>query len=132
MDRIRSESHRNSKMATFAEAPPGNPKAGEKIFKTKCAQCHTVDKGAGHKQGLSLSLWSTSFSKFVVRLIYIYIFMSVLFTISWEFDIISNFTVPQMLDFCGFALFVCWERKDFFFFFWVCVCVWIIKFWVND
>lgn len=38
-------------MASFDEAPPGNPKAGEKIFRTKCAQCHTVDKGAGHKQG---------------------------------------------------------------------------------
>ncbi|KAK9213888.1 hypothetical protein WN944_005874 [Citrus x changshan-huyou] len=38
-------------MASFEEAPPGNPKAGEKIFKTKCAQCHTVVKGAGHKQG---------------------------------------------------------------------------------
>lgn len=41
-------------MASFDEAPPGNPKVGEKIFKTKCAQCHTVEKGAGHKQGLSL------------------------------------------------------------------------------
>ncbi|KAL0645648.1 hypothetical protein Bca4012_043939 [Brassica carinata] len=40
-------------MASFDEAPPGNPKAGEKIFRTKCAQCHTVDKGAGHKQGKS-------------------------------------------------------------------------------
>lgn len=39
-------------MASFGEAPPGDAKAGEKIFKTKCAQCHTVDKGAGHKQGL--------------------------------------------------------------------------------
>ena len=38
-------------MATFAEAPAGNEKSGEKIFRTKCAQCHTVDKGAGHKQG---------------------------------------------------------------------------------
>uniref|UniRef100_A0A804Q0A8 Cytochrome c domain-containing protein n=1 Tax=Zea mays TaxID=4577 RepID=A0A804Q0A8_MAIZE len=43
-------------MASFSEAPPGNPKAGEKIFKTKCAQCHTVDKGAGHKQGSSVVL----------------------------------------------------------------------------
>ncbi|CAL9158680.1 unnamed protein product [Musa hybrid cultivar] len=42
-------------MASFAEAPPGDPKAGEKIFKTKCAQCHTVDKGAGHKQGPNLN-----------------------------------------------------------------------------
>ncbi|KAM3684427.1 hypothetical protein ACJW31_11G042900 [Castanea mollissima] len=40
------------KMASFSEAPPGDPKVGEKIFKTKCAQCHTVDKGAGHKQVL--------------------------------------------------------------------------------
>jgi hypothetical protein len=38
-------------MASFAEAPPGDSKVGEKVFKTKCAQCHTVDKGAGHKQG---------------------------------------------------------------------------------
>ncbi|KAG8368892.1 hypothetical protein BUALT_Bualt15G0093800 [Buddleja alternifolia] len=42
-------------MASFNEAPPGNAKAGEKIFKTKCAQCHTVDKGAGHKQGPNLN-----------------------------------------------------------------------------
>ncbi|KAK7256356.1 hypothetical protein RIF29_29798 [Crotalaria pallida] len=42
-------------MASFSEAPPGDSKAGEKIFKTKCAQCHTVDKGAGHKQGPNLN-----------------------------------------------------------------------------
>nr|VDC62069.1 unnamed protein product [Brassica rapa] len=42
-------------MASFDEAPPGNSKAGEKIFRTKCAQCHTVDKGAGHKQGPNLN-----------------------------------------------------------------------------
>lgn len=51
---IRSPPH--FAMASFDEAPPGNSKTGEKIFKTKCAQCHTVDKGAGHKQGFSLSL----------------------------------------------------------------------------
>lgn len=41
----------NQSMASFDQAPPGDGKAGEKIFRTKCAQCHTVDKGAGHKQG---------------------------------------------------------------------------------
>jgi cytochrome c len=39
----------------WAEAPKGNEKAGEKIFKTKCAQCHAVEKAAGHKQGPNLS-----------------------------------------------------------------------------
>ena len=43
-------------MASFCEAPPGDPKVGEKIFKTKCAQCHAVDKGAGHKQGIHFFL----------------------------------------------------------------------------
>jgi mono/diheme cytochrome c family protein len=37
-------------MASFADAPAGNVTAGEKIFKTKCAQCHTVAQGEGHKQ----------------------------------------------------------------------------------
>jgi cytochrome c len=38
-------------MASFSEAPPGNPAADAKIFKTKCAQCHTNEQRAGHKQG---------------------------------------------------------------------------------
>ncbi|KAJ7295675.1 hypothetical protein O6H91_13G027300 [Diphasiastrum complanatum] len=41
-------------MATFGEAPPGDVKSGEKIFKTKCSQCHAVEKAAGHKQGPNL------------------------------------------------------------------------------
>ncbi|AES93874.1 Cytochrome c [Medicago truncatula] len=42
-------------MASFELAPPGDAKSGDKIFRTKCAQCHTVDKGAGHKQGPNLN-----------------------------------------------------------------------------
>jgi len=42
-------------MATFGDAPKGNGKAGEKIFKTKCAQCHGIAKSEGHKQGTSSS-----------------------------------------------------------------------------
>ncbi len=43
---------RRDAMATLSEAPDGNENAGEKIFKTKCAYCHTVEKSAGHKHGL--------------------------------------------------------------------------------
>ncbi len=39
-------------MATFAEAPEGDVARGEKIFKTKCAQCHVAEAGGGHKQVL--------------------------------------------------------------------------------
>jgi len=33
----------------------GNAANGAKIFKTKCSQCHSVDKAAGHKQGPNLN-----------------------------------------------------------------------------
>ncbi|EAY76741.1 hypothetical protein OsI_04697 [Oryza sativa Indica Group] len=42
-------------MATFSDAPPGDAAAGEKIFRTKCAYCHAVDKAAGHKHGPNLN-----------------------------------------------------------------------------
>merc|ERR1712039_800275 len=31
--------------------PEGNVKAGAKLFKAKCAQCHTIEKGGNAKQG---------------------------------------------------------------------------------
>jgi len=34
----------------------GDVANGAKIFKTKCAQCHVVEKGAGHKQGDQLRM----------------------------------------------------------------------------
>ncbi|KAK4526975.1 hypothetical protein GAYE_SCF31G4896 [Galdieria yellowstonensis] len=34
--------------------PEGDPTRGEKIFKTKCAQCHTYESGGINKQGPNL------------------------------------------------------------------------------
>jgi cytochrome c2 len=58
IEKKKQKKAKRREMASFEQAPPGDPKVGEKIFKTKCAQCHTVDKGAGHKQGnLIISLF---------------------------------------------------------------------------
>lgn len=53
-------------MATFGEAPKGNAKSGEKIFKTKCAQCHAVEKAGGHKQGMSIVFHSRHHAVFIL------------------------------------------------------------------
>eukprot|EP00811_Abedinium_folium_P011814 NODE_20941_length_775_cov_16.544753.p2 GENE.NODE_20941_length_775_cov_16.544753~~NODE_20941_length_775_cov_16.544753.p2 ORF type:complete len:117 (-),score=24.84 NODE_20941_length_775_cov_16.544753:305-655(-) len=36
------------------EVPAGDVKKGQKLFKSKCAQCHTADKGGAAKQGPNL------------------------------------------------------------------------------
>eukprot|EP01088_Endostelium_zonatum_P009368 TRINITY_DN22587_c0_g1_i1.p1 TRINITY_DN22587_c0_g1~~TRINITY_DN22587_c0_g1_i1.p1 ORF type:complete len:123 (-),score=35.16 TRINITY_DN22587_c0_g1_i1:59-397(-) len=36
------------------KCPPGNADSGEKLFKARCTQCHTIAKGAGNKQGPNL------------------------------------------------------------------------------
>lgn len=36
------------------EVPEGNAKKGAKVFKSKCAQCHTVEQGGATKQGPNL------------------------------------------------------------------------------
>merc|ERR1712241_1202033 len=33
------------------EVPEGDEKKGAKLFKAKCAQCHTIEKGGNAKQG---------------------------------------------------------------------------------
>ncbi|CEM23294.1 unnamed protein product [Vitrella brassicaformis CCMP3155] len=36
------------------EVPEGDAKKGAKVFKSKCSQCHTLNKGGGQKQGPNL------------------------------------------------------------------------------
>lgn len=36
------------------EVPEGNAKKGAKVFKAKCAQCHTLNQGGAAKQGPNL------------------------------------------------------------------------------
>jgi cytochrome c len=36
------------------EVPEGDAKKGAKLFKAKCAQCHTCEKGGNNKQGPGL------------------------------------------------------------------------------
>ena len=85
-------------MASFSEAPPGDPKVGEKIFKTKCAQCHTVDKGAGHKQGIH----------FFFLLIYLFLYIFDLVAACLDLSDKLKFKVCDfsscMLDFCCVVL----------------------------
>mmetsp|Transcript_68258 Transcript_68258/g.120503 ORF Transcript_68258/g.120503 Transcript_68258/m.120503 type:complete len:115 (-) Transcript_68258:100-444(-) len=40
------------------EVPEGDSKKGAKLFKAKCAQCHTIEKGGNAKQGPPL--WGLS------------------------------------------------------------------------
>lgn len=41
--------------ATAAAAPVCNSERGARTFETKCAMCHTVEKGQGHTLGPNLS-----------------------------------------------------------------------------
>jgi cytochrome c len=38
----------------MADVPSGNVDNGEKLFKGRCAQCHTVNNGGGNKVGPNL------------------------------------------------------------------------------
>ena len=95
---IVEEPKKEREMASFSEAPPGDPKVGEKIFKTKCAQCHTVDKGAGHKQGIH----------FFFLLIYLFLYIFDLVAACLDLSDKLKFKVcvfsSCILDFCCVVL----------------------------
>eukprot|EP01089_Gocevia_fonbrunei_P006146 TRINITY_DN166_c0_g1_i1.p1 TRINITY_DN166_c0_g1~~TRINITY_DN166_c0_g1_i1.p1 ORF type:complete len:113 (+),score=23.33 TRINITY_DN166_c0_g1_i1:81-419(+) len=38
----------------MSKCPPGNVESGEKLFKARCTQCHTINKGGNNKQGPNL------------------------------------------------------------------------------
>lgn len=115
-------------MATFAEAPPGNEKSGEKIFRTKCAQCHTVDKGAGHKQGknhiffinhlsLMMKLCWISFS--IAHLFFIFLFSSWIFLLRvflWLF--VEKMRISVVFVSISLRMAVFWLRIELFMSIW--------------
>merc|ERR1711976_205513 len=39
---------------TMSKIPKGSAKKGEKIYKQRCAQCHTLNEGGAHKTGPNL------------------------------------------------------------------------------